>query len=79
VTAAEPGPRPRETRPGHGTAGRPVERPRRGPGTSGSGCQARPVQAASPSGTLRYYDIIVFLRYHSLDYDIIVNFISMIS
>ncbi len=31
------------------------------------------------SGTLCYYDIIVFLWYHSLDYDIIVNIISMIS
>ncbi len=31
------------------------------------------------SGTLRYYDIIVFLWYHSLHYDIIVNIISMIS
>jgi hypothetical protein len=31
------------------------------------------------SGTLRYYDIIVFLWYHSLDYDIIVNIIPMIS
>ncbi len=32
-----------------------------------------------PSGTLRYYDIIVFLWYHSLVYDIIVNIIPMIS
>jgi hypothetical protein len=31
------------------------------------------------SGTLRYYDIIVFLWYHSFLYDVIVNIIPMIS